>query len=101
MVLLPILGMMWVVVTAAPVSRLVELAMTSMSGRFVASATAMGDALLSELAKIDVVVWMECERMRVGMEQVQTRQCQVLVCVASIARRLWEKEVELDVACRC
>lgn len=47
--LLPIPGMMQLVVVAAPMSRLVESAMTSMSGWFVASAMAVGDALLLEL----------------------------------------------------
>uniref|UniRef100_A0A0E0F6C5 RING-type domain-containing protein n=1 Tax=Oryza meridionalis TaxID=40149 RepID=A0A0E0F6C5_9ORYZ len=98
--LLPIPGMMKV---AAPVSRLVESGMTSTSGR---SAAAVGDALVSELcaqsAEIDAVVRMECERMRAGLEQARKRQCQAVVRAASAAaaRRLREKEAELDAARR-
>uniref|UniRef100_A0A0E0J2S2 RING-type domain-containing protein n=1 Tax=Oryza nivara TaxID=4536 RepID=A0A0E0J2S2_ORYNI len=98
--LLPIPGMMKV---AAPVSRLVESGMTSTSGRSVA---AVGDALVSELcaqsAEIDAVVRMECERMRAGLEQARKRQCQAVVRAASVAaaRRLREKEAELDAARR-
>ncbi len=70
--LLPIPGMMQLVVVAAPMSRLVESAMTSMSGWFVALAMAVEDALLLELwphrAKIDAVVRMECEWMRAGLK---------------------------------
>uniref|UniRef100_I1QZB6 SMARCC C-terminal domain-containing protein n=1 Tax=Oryza glaberrima TaxID=4538 RepID=I1QZB6_ORYGL len=86
---------------SAPVSRLVESATTSTSGRSVASAAAVGDALVSEMcmqsAKIDAVVRMECERMCVGLEQ-----CQALVRSVSVAaaRRLREKEVELEAARR-
>ncbi|XP_040384780.1 E3 ubiquitin-protein ligase BOI-like [Oryza brachyantha] len=100
--LLPIPGMTKAA-AVAPVCRVVESAMTSTSGR---PAAAVGDALVTELclqsAEIDAVVRMECERMSAGLEQARKRQCQALVraASASVARRLREKEAELEAARR-
>uniref|UniRef100_A0A0D9XSS3 RING-type domain-containing protein n=1 Tax=Leersia perrieri TaxID=77586 RepID=A0A0D9XSS3_9ORYZ len=99
--LLPIPGMTKAAV--APVSRLVDSGMTSTSGR---SAAEIGDAMVAEMfvqsADIDAVVRMECERMRAGLEQARKRQCQAVVRAATaiVARRLREKEAELDAARR-
>ncbi|KAG8089952.1 hypothetical protein GUJ93_ZPchr0011g26873 [Zizania palustris] len=93
--LLPIPGMTKAAAVAAaptPVRRMVDSAMTSTSGR---SAVAVGDALVSELvlqnAEIEALVRMECERMRGAL---------VRAASAAVARRLREKEAELEAARR-
>ncbi|XP_062183515.1 BOI-related E3 ubiquitin-protein ligase 1-like [Phragmites australis] len=110
--LLPIPGMQKAVVeqqALAPVdaaSRMVESAMTSTSGRTAAASASVADALVSELcqqgAEIDALVWAECERLRARLEHARKRQCQALVQAAAgaAARRLREKETELDAARR-
>ncbi|KAL5205072.1 hypothetical protein ABZP36_009943 [Zizania latifolia] len=108
--LLPIPGMVKVgpspsMAVDAAGSRLVESAMACTSGR-PAAAASFGDTLASDLyfqsGEIDAVVRAECERMRAGLEHARKRQCQALVRAATAlaARRLREKEAELDAARR-
>ncbi|KAG8089950.1 hypothetical protein GUJ93_ZPchr0011g27980 [Zizania palustris] len=111
--LLPIPGMVKVgpspsMTVDAAGSRLVESAMACTSGRpaSAAAAASFGETLASDLyfqsGEIDAVVRAECERMRVGLEQARKRQCQALVRAATTlaARRLREKDAELDAARR-
>ncbi|KAM0881559.1 hypothetical protein ACQ4PT_032881 [Festuca glaucescens] len=103
----PIPGMMMKAAVPAAADRFVESATTSTSGRPAAASSFAVDAIVSELyqqnADIDAVVRMELERMRAGVEQAPKRQCQSLVRTASAAaaRRLREKEAELEAARRC
>lgn len=107
--LLPIPGMVKAVAPAPAMAfRSAESAMTSTSGRRPASAASSfaTDELVSELlrqnAEIDATVRAELERMRAGLEQARKRQCLSLVraASASAARRLREKEAELEAARR-
>ncbi|XP_003576000.1 probable BOI-related E3 ubiquitin-protein ligase 3 [Brachypodium distachyon] len=107
--LLPIPGMAKPVALPAA-GRFVESAIASTSGRPAAapSSFALDTLAFSELyyqqhdAEIEATVRAELERMRAGLEQARKRQCVSLVrsASASAARRLREKEAELDAARR-
>ncbi|KAL6842924.1 hypothetical protein ACP4OV_027237 [Aristida adscensionis] len=109
--LLPIPAMQKIVLAqpAGAATRVGDSAMASTSGRPAAAASpapTVADALVLQLsrqgAEIDALVRAECERLRAGLEHARKRQCQALARAAAgaAARRLREKEAELDAARR-
>ncbi|OEL23438.1 hypothetical protein BAE44_0015542 [Dichanthelium oligosanthes] len=89
-------------------SRMAESAVASTSGRpaTATAAASVADELVAEMCRhdleIDALVRAECDRLRAGLEHAQQRQRLALVRAAagSAARRLREKEAELEVALR-
>ncbi|XP_038989405.1 probable BOI-related E3 ubiquitin-protein ligase 2 isoform X2 [Phoenix dactylifera] len=91
-------------------SRLLDSAGTSTSGRPAAASQLAVSPLAQELTfhlyqqtiEIDALLRLQNERLRSGLEEVRKRYCRVLVSAVEqrVAKRLREKETELEVATR-